>query len=192
MSLQLESLKGIPISFATCSIGCKPDDKLQKKINALSAAGFKAIELAFPDIQQVASDHLRKEVQASDYDDLCTAARVIKAWLDAKGMKVMMIQPFTNFEGWPEGSQERKDVFSRAKGWIEIMKACGTDILQVVHPALLFLWSSQQAGRLVRHTLRKDWNGQESFRQRPARTLRSLEGTQPPGGLRELVLDTCF
>ena len=32
--------------------------------------------------------------------------------------------------GWPEGSKEREDAFSRAKGWIEIMKAVGTDMLQ--------------------------------------------------------------
>ena len=131
MSLEIESLRSIPISFASCSIGCKPDHKLQKKINALAAAGFKAIELSFPDIQTIASDHLRKQVQPNDYDDLCTAARVIKAWLDTKGMKVMMLQPFANFEGWQEGSEERKDAFSRARGWIEIMKACGTDLLQV-------------------------------------------------------------
>ena len=42
-----------------------------------------------------------------------------------------MLQPFANFEGWKEGSDGRKDAFERAAGWIQIMQACGTDLLQV-------------------------------------------------------------
>ena len=42
-----------------------------------------------------------------------------------------MLQPFSNFEGWPEGSDGRKDAFERARGWIRIMKACGCSMLQV-------------------------------------------------------------
>ena len=42
----------------------------------------------------------------------------------------MMLQPFSNFEGWPEGSKERADAFGRACGWTRIMRAVGTDMLQ--------------------------------------------------------------
>ncbi|KAJ5090093.1 hypothetical protein N7532_008777 [Penicillium argentinense] len=42
-----------------------------------------------------------------------------------------MLQPFANFEGWPKGSAEREEAFSRAKGWIEVMRTVGTDLLQV-------------------------------------------------------------
>lgn len=42
-----------------------------------------------------------------------------------------MLQPFANYEGWPEGSDGRKDAMDRARGWIRIMQACGTDLLQV-------------------------------------------------------------
>ncbi|KAH6853088.1 xylose isomerase-like protein [Chaetomium sp. MPI-CAGE-AT-0009] len=38
---------------------------------------------------------------------------------------------FSNFEGWPEGSQQRRDAFARAEAWIDIMEAVGTDLLQV-------------------------------------------------------------
>jgi len=41
----------------------------------------------------------------------------------------MMLQPFANFEGWSEGSKERKEAFERAKGWIKIMQVVGTDLL---------------------------------------------------------------
>jgi sugar phosphate isomerase/epimerase len=75
--------------------------------------------------------HMKKEVGAYDYDDLCAAARVVKAMCAAKQLKVLILQPFANFEGWQEGSDERKDAFVRAEGWIRIMEAVGTDMLQV-------------------------------------------------------------
>lgn len=84
-----------------------------------------------PDILEFASMHLRKEVGPDEYDDLVTASRLTKAMCDAKGLKVLMLQPFSNFEGWAEGSSEREDAFRRAKGWIKIMEAAGTDMLQV-------------------------------------------------------------
>lgn len=50
---------------------------------------------------------------------------------DAKGLKILILQPFANFEGWPEGSDERKDAWTRVEGWVKIMHAAGTDLLQV-------------------------------------------------------------
>ncbi len=47
------------------------------------------------------------------------------------GLKIVMLQPFANFEGWKPQSEERKEAFRRAKGWIRIMEAVGTDMLQV-------------------------------------------------------------
>ena len=46
-------------------------------------------------------------------------------------LKILILQPFSNFEGWPEDSQEREDAFERAKGWMRLMEAVGTDLLQV-------------------------------------------------------------
>ncbi|KAJ9663443.1 hypothetical protein H2201_005651 [Coniosporium apollinis] len=131
MSLSLDSLQSIPVSYASVSIGYKEEHTLPKKLEAISAAGFQAIELGFPDLLSFASLYLKKEVGPKDWDDLCTAAKVVKSQCDAKGLKILILQPFSNFEGWSEGSDERKDAFDRAKGWIKIMEACGTDMLQV-------------------------------------------------------------
>lgn len=135
MALDLESLQPIPISYASVSIGYSEEHTLPKKLDAIAAAGFQAIELGFPDLLSFATLHLHKEVGPYDYDDLCTAAKVVKAQCEAKGLKILILQPFSNFEGWPEGSEEREDAFRRAKGWISIMEACGTDMLQVRSPS---------------------------------------------------------
>ena len=137
----MEGLDKIPTCYASVSIGNRPEHTLPKKLEAISAAGFQAIELGFPDLLAFATQHLRpgqqrdenspKEIQADDYDNLCAAARVVKTMTDAKGLKILILQPFANFEGWPEGSEERKDAWKRAEGWMRIMEAAGTDMLQV-------------------------------------------------------------
>ncbi|KAL1304631.1 hypothetical protein AAFC00_003595 [Neodothiora populina] len=131
MALTHASLESIPTSFATVSVGCKDDHTLPRKLDTIAAAGFTGIELGFPDLLSFASMHLRHEVGPYDYDDLYSAAKVVKAQTDAKNLKVMLLQPFANFEGWPQGSEERKDAFKRAEGWVRIMEAVGCDTLQV-------------------------------------------------------------
>ncbi|KAF2876265.1 xylose isomerase-like protein [Massariosphaeria phaeospora] len=132
MALDYESLQTIPISYASCSLGSPSNPPpLLDRLHAISAAGFSAIELSFPDILAFGSSHLGHDVDPKNYDELCTVAAEIKRECQKRKLGIMMLQPFANFEGWPEGSDGRKDAFERAKGWIRIMQASGTDMLQV-------------------------------------------------------------
>ncbi|PGH04250.1 hypothetical protein GX51_03595 [Blastomyces parvus] len=123
----------IPQSFATCSISSSDPDEntLPRKLEAIAAAEFSAVELAFPDLVNFATQLLHRDVAKDDYTGLCTAAQEVSLMCRALNIRVMMLQPFGNFEGWARGSKEREDAFERAKGWIRIMEACGTDMLQV-------------------------------------------------------------
>ncbi|KAI9796137.1 MAG: hypothetical protein M1833_006475 [Piccolia ochrophora] len=127
----MASSNAFPASFATCSIGTQPEHLLPLKLEAISSAGFTAIELAFPDLQTFASQHFKRDVDAKDYDSLADAATKVKTMCEVMELKVLMLQPFSNFEGWEEGSEQRKDAFERARGWIKIMQSVGTDMLQV-------------------------------------------------------------
>ncbi|KAL4804315.1 xylose isomerase-like protein [Aspergillus unguis] len=120
----------IPLSFATCSLGT-PSTPLPQKLAALQIAGYSGIELAFPDLLSYANIVLDREIAPTDYESLRIAAAEVKKLCLAHGLEIMMMQPFSNFEGWPRGSKEREDAFDRAKGWISIMEALGTDMLQV-------------------------------------------------------------
>jgi sugar phosphate isomerase/epimerase len=130
-SITLASLKQIPLSYATGSIGCHPSDSLPRKIEAIANAGFTAVELSFFDLRVYASQQFNSQIAEEDYRELCAAAREIKNHCRAAKLDIIMLQPLSNFEGWPKGSRERAVAFSRATGWIEIMQACGTDMLQV-------------------------------------------------------------
>jgi sugar phosphate isomerase/epimerase len=131
--LSRDSLKDIPLAFATCSIGYNEQHTLPKKIDAIAAAGFNAIELSMPDIVSFANQYLKTDgpVEQGDYDDLYKAAKEIGSMCSSKGLQIYMMQPFANFEGWRKGSTQRKEAFERAEGWIRIMQACACDMLQV-------------------------------------------------------------
>jgi sugar phosphate isomerase/epimerase len=132
MSLSPESLSHIPASYATVSIGT-PHHPLREKLEAIAAAGFPGIELGFPDLLSFASDFWKEDINDQDFDRLCEAGKQVKAICEDLRLKIVMLQPFANFEGWAPHSEERKDAFRRANGWIRIMGAVGTDMLQVGH-----------------------------------------------------------
>ena len=123
----------LPTSFASCSIGHKPSHTLPLKLKAIADAGFEGIELSMPDILAYGAflHPQGKEPAPDDYDALESVGREIRTQVAEHGLRILMLQPFANFEGWPRGSKEREEAFARAKGWMRVMRAVGTDMLQV-------------------------------------------------------------
>ncbi|MCJ1231049.1 hypothetical protein MMC12_007724 [Toensbergia leucococca] len=131
MPVSYSSLSKIPTCYATVSISHTKPYTLDAKLEAISSAGFKAVELGFPDLLEFAKDWLDTDVKEDEYDKLCVAAEEVKSLCQVHDLKILVLQPFSNFEGWEPGSDEQKDALARAHGWISIMKAVGTDMLQV-------------------------------------------------------------
>ncbi|KAI3321559.1 3-dehydroshikimate dehydratase [Xylariaceae sp. AK1471] len=121
----------VPTSYATCSIGYKDSHTLPLKLKAIAEAGFDGIELSMPDILAYGKQLNGQEPDPKDYDTLVEIGKAIKPLVQELNLKILMLQPFANFEGWRRGSEEREDAFDRAKGWMRIMEAVGTDMLQV-------------------------------------------------------------
>ena len=187
MSISKDSLNSIPRCYATVSVGT-PNHKLEEKLKAIAGAGFHGIELGFPDLLSFASKNLGRDVGPQEFDILCNSGLEVKRICTELGLKIVMLQPFSNFEGWKPQSAERKDAFKRAKGWIRIMEAVGTDMLQVGCQFLRYtthltciLW----LGRLYRFS-----NPHSTRRSglRSQRTRRSACSSQLPPSIRELVL----
>jgi sugar phosphate isomerase/epimerase len=125
------SLQKIPLSYASCSIGCSPTHTLPNRLESISAAGFIAIELSFPDILEYANQILGRQIAPNNFAELLPVADEIRRLCKANNLSIMMLQPFSNFEGWRKGAVEREEAFARAAGWMEIMNVVGTDLLQV-------------------------------------------------------------
>lgn len=129
------NIPSIPLSLASCSIGL-PKHTLHQKLEAISQSGFKGIELSFPDLLSHAQElqSLQKlpegDIKEYDWSTLCQAAEHVRHLCETHGLQVIVLQPFSNFEGWTD-PKAREAVFAKAKGWVQIMKAAGTDMLQV-------------------------------------------------------------
>lgn len=120
----------VPLCFASCSIGLDRHT-LHQKVEAIRHAGFTSIELSMPDLVKYASLQFGRDVAEDDYEALCEAGKMVKTLCQRHNLDILVLQPFANFEGWEAGSQQREEAFERAKGWIDIMAAVGTDMLQV-------------------------------------------------------------
>ena len=124
------SLTSVPTSFATCSLS--PEVPLQRRLRAISAAGFTGIEVSFPDLLSHAQSlSPSRPISPTDYPNLLPACESIRSLCASLNLQIMMLQPFANFEGHPPDSPGRADAFARARGWISLMIALGTDLLQV-------------------------------------------------------------
>ena len=130
MSLSKSSFSEIPTCYATVSIGT-PTHPLDQKLEAIAGAGFQGVEMGFPDLLNFASKFHSRQIDNKDFPALCEAALEVNQMCATLGLEIVMLQPFANFEGWKPQSEERKDAFQRAKGWIQIMEALGCDMLQV-------------------------------------------------------------
>ncbi|KAJ5189437.1 hypothetical protein N7491_005768 [Penicillium cf. griseofulvum] len=131
MSIPYSSLQNVPLSYASCSIGCGPNSTLPLRLQAISEAGFSAIELSFPDILAYGELITGSAIAPDNYMAILPVAMEIRKLCDERNLKIMMLQPFSNFEGWAKGSVDREEAFARATGWMEIMNVVGTDLLQV-------------------------------------------------------------
>ena len=149
MSIPKDSLTSIPTCYATVSVGT-PNHNLEEKLKAIAGADFQGIELGFPDLLSFASKKHDRDVGPQEFDILCNSAVDVKRICTELGLKIVMLQPFSNFEGWKPQSAERKDAFNRAKGWIRIMEAVGTDMLQVTRLSVSTLNHSSDVHTMTR------------------------------------------
>src|SRR5712672_2697018 len=104
-------------SIATVSVS----GTLDKKLQAIAAAGFDAVEI-------FESDFISFDGSASDVAKICRDL----------GLSICALQPFRDFEGMPE--PQRTQNFRRAERKFDLMHKLGTDLLLIcsnVSPASL-------------------------------------------------------
>src|SRR6202040_3804215 len=104
-------------SIATVSVS----GTLDKKLQAIAAAGFDAVEI-------FESDFISFDGSGSDVAKICRDL----------GLSICAFQPFRDFEGMPEPQRARN--FTRAERKFDLMHELGTDLLLVcsnVSPASL-------------------------------------------------------
>ncbi|OAA40309.1 Xylose isomerase-like, TIM barrel domain protein [Metarhizium rileyi] len=123
----------IPTSFASCSIPPYFKATLPQRLEAIRNAGFDAVEMSMPDILSYGGEIENRVIGEDDYDAISGVAGKIRILTEQLGLQILMLQPLSRFEGWSKHkhAQEKEAALKRARGWIKIMQALGTDMLQV-------------------------------------------------------------
>lgn len=107
------------------------------KLEAIAKAGFDSVELGMPDLQAYAQQRLGSSFKplsdedgSGDLSALIKIAEEVKQLCQDLKLEILCLQPFSQFEGYKD-DQKREARFRKAKVWMDVMEALGTDMLQV-------------------------------------------------------------
>lgn len=106
-------------AISTSSLGLHPSHSLDRKIHAAASHGFEGIEIVHADLKGYsASQNLHIMSDADQIRQLCRE----------KGLEILSLCPFENFEGHNSPLEGRLNV---AADWIKIARILGATYLQV-------------------------------------------------------------
>lgn len=118
----------VPLCYATPSLGMHASHDLKRKLRAIKAAGFAACELGMPDLAAYAG--LEDDGgEAREIDTLRVKAKEIGDYCAEIGLKVLVLQPHSQYEGYT--GQQHADKLARAERWLLLMGPLRCDMLQV-------------------------------------------------------------
>jgi sugar phosphate isomerase/epimerase len=146
-------IRGVPVACCTLAVGFPGAASLPEKLEAIAHAGFDAVELGFPDLQEHAR-HIQgvrregegegAETAADSWSSLGKAAEDLKNLVDNLGIKVLTIMPFGGYGGaFKDAKHSREAELERADRWFDLLDKLDGDILQVCHqlePSLSFFY----------------------------------------------------
>lgn len=98
-------------------------------MSCIRQEGYDGMEISMPDILAFGKSLTGETISEDDIDTVVLVAEQINRHANDPGLTIIMLQPFSKFEGWDEVRRDK--AFTRAAGWVRIMEALGTDMLQV-------------------------------------------------------------
>ncbi|KAA8915553.1 hypothetical protein TRICI_002292 [Trichomonascus ciferrii] len=109
----------IKLGIATISLGWHSSHTLEQKLKSASDNGYEGVEMVYSDLQKYAESHNLSMIDASrQIRDFCTELK----------LGIICLCAFTEFEGSSKRLDERLE---KAKNWVNIARALGTDTIQV-------------------------------------------------------------
>ncbi|WVF67203.1 hypothetical protein IAT40_001951 [Kwoniella sp. CBS 6097] len=142
-----QELDSLPLGYATPCLGLNPAHKLEDKFKAMMENGFDTVELGFGNyVAWVRSKadlppstcpegwKVDDEPDPSD-DEIWSAlfnhADALKSLAEHYGLKLGMMQPLNQFDGWPAGHKRGEWSRRKAALWLKLCSALGVGYLQV-------------------------------------------------------------
>ncbi|CCM00629.1 uncharacterized protein FIBRA_02666 [Fibroporia radiculosa] len=123
------------LAYSTDSAGMHPSHTLPIKLRAIAEARFPFAEVGFPDLEAYAEQTFEGYQKLDrrgkgDIDKLLKATGNIRVLCEELGLKVLVVHPFSEFEGY-EDVTKRETGFERAHAWFKVLKELDCQMLQV-------------------------------------------------------------
>lgn len=131
------------LAIPTASLGhVSAGHTLTTKLDAAQAHGYQGVEITQDDLFAVATRHLHHgATTAVRMDDQLRAAEIIQTWCQSRGLHIICLQPFTQYEGLAD-QIAYEGGFDKLLVSIQLARVLGTDLILI--PA-----SSLPAGKLA-------------------------------------------
>ena len=98
---------------------------LPEKLARASEAAYKAVDIIYEDLEYAANSH----GEASP-ENLLVGAGEVRKLCNAHSLTIVGLQPFLFYEGLTDRSEHAKKI-EKLKLWFQLVKALGTDIIQI-------------------------------------------------------------
>ncbi|KAI9653261.1 MAG: Vacuolar protein sorting-associated protein 53 [Alyxoria varia] len=124
-------------AICTVSLGRAAYHSLSKKLEQASAHGFQGIELFAEDLWTYAEELEHGQGVARKGGHQVSHASLIKAALNVRelckqqDLAIICLQPMSNYEGHADRAEQSSQLHERAPLWFSLVKALGTDLIQV-------------------------------------------------------------
>ncbi|KAF2097926.1 sugar phosphate isomerase [Rhizodiscina lignyota] len=118
-------------AIASMSLGRAWVHKLPNKLDQAAKYGFEGIEMFFEDIEYFAFDmfHVNSPSDLTQ-DNYIDAASAIRTLCNDRGLEIVCLQPFMNYEGLRDREAHARRL-EQMKLWLRIAKVLGTTIVQI-------------------------------------------------------------
>ncbi|KAK4149615.1 quinate-4 [Chaetomidium leptoderma] len=116
------------LAIPTMSLGhCSAGHSLESKLDAAKAYGYQGVELSYEDLLSVACKSPDGTVTVQHQ---VQAARSVRDLCRTKGVEIISLQPFMQYEGILDRSQHESR-FNDLLVWIKLARTLGTDLIMV-------------------------------------------------------------
>ncbi|KAI1137329.1 xylose isomerase-like TIM barrel [Hypoxylon sp. FL0543] len=115
------------LAIMSTSLGrCSAGHSLPHKLDMAQVHGYQGIELAYEDLVEIAQQLRRESVQDNELE----AARIICGLCQERGLEIICLQPFAHYEGLLD-RQKHHQRLEQLSFWFELVRALGTDMIQI-------------------------------------------------------------
>lgn len=115
------------LAITSMSLGrCFAGHSFAHKLDMAQAYGYKAIELFYEDLADVAN----QLDNGSTAENEMLAAEIIQKMCEQRGLAILCLQPFSGYEGLLDREEHTRRL-EQLKFWFQLAKILGTDIVQI-------------------------------------------------------------